>query len=88
MVTARTDNGRQGCGLGGAIAAVHNGQFPTCCAARLETVDQGAPVSTYTVAREMGHGGEAWCAGSTGTLARCATVARPWSTAWSSTPLS
>ncbi len=29
------------------------------CAARLQTVDQGAPVSTYTVAREMGHGGEA-----------------------------
>src|SRR2546421_448305 len=31
----------------------------TYCAARLQTVDQGAPVSTYTVAREMGHGGEA-----------------------------
>jgi len=30
----------------------------TYCAARLQTVDQGAPVSTYTVAREMGHGGE------------------------------
>ncbi len=29
------------------------------CAARLQTVDQGAPVSTYTVAPEMGHGGEA-----------------------------
>jgi integrase len=31
----------------------------TYCAARLQTLDQGAPVSTYTVAREMGHGGEA-----------------------------
>jgi len=31
----------------------------TYCAARLQTVDQGAPVSPYTVAREMGHGGEA-----------------------------
>jgi len=31
----------------------------TYCAARLQTVDQGAPVSTYTVSREMGHGGEA-----------------------------
>jgi integrase len=30
----------------------------TYCAARLQTVDHGAPVSTYTVAREMGHGGE------------------------------
>jgi len=26
---------------------------------RLQTVDQGAPVSTYTLAREMGHSGEA-----------------------------
>jgi integrase len=31
----------------------------TYCAARLQTLDQGAPVSTYTVARELGHGGEA-----------------------------
>src|SRR6266852_6137748 len=31
----------------------------TYCAARLQTVEQGAPVSVYTVAREMGHGGEA-----------------------------
>jgi integrase len=28
------------------------------CAARLQTLDAGAPVSVYTVAREMGHGGE------------------------------
>jgi len=27
------------------------------CAARLQTLDRGAPVSEYTVAREMGHGG-------------------------------
>jgi integrase len=30
----------------------------TYCAARLQTMDQGAPVSVYTVAKEMGHGGE------------------------------
>jgi integrase len=30
----------------------------TYCAARLQTLDQGAPVSVYTVAKEMGHGGE------------------------------
>ncbi len=28
-------------------------------AARLQTLDRGAPVSVYTVARELGHGGEA-----------------------------
>jgi integrase len=31
----------------------------TYCAARLQTLDQGAPVSVFTVARELGHGGEA-----------------------------
>jgi len=30
----------------------------TYCAARLQTLDQGAPVSIYTVARELGHGGD------------------------------
>ena len=29
----------------------------TYCAARLQSLDHGAPVSEYTVAREMGHGG-------------------------------
>jgi integrase len=29
----------------------------TYCAARLQTLDRGAPVSEYTVARELGHGG-------------------------------
>jgi len=29
----------------------------TYCAARLQTVDRGSPVSPWTVAREMGHGG-------------------------------
>ena len=28
------------------------------CAARLQTLDHGAPVSVYTVGRELGHGGE------------------------------
>jgi hypothetical protein len=31
----------------------------TYCAARLQTLDRGAPVSTYTVARELGHESEA-----------------------------
>ncbi len=31
----------------------------TCCAARLQTLDGGARVSAFTVARELGHGGEA-----------------------------
>lgn len=31
----------------------------TYCAARLQTLDHGAPVSLYTVARDMGHGGDA-----------------------------
>jgi len=30
----------------------------TYCAARLQSLDHGAPVSVYTVAKEMGHGGE------------------------------
>jgi integrase len=30
----------------------------TYCASRLQTLDAGAPVSLFTVAREMGHGGE------------------------------
>ena len=29
----------------------------TYCAARLQTLDRGAPVSEYTVSRELGHGG-------------------------------
>ena len=31
----------------------------TYCAARLQTLDQGAPVSMFTVSKELGHGGEA-----------------------------
>ena len=30
----------------------------TYCAARLQTLDSGAPVSLFTVARELGHGGD------------------------------
>jgi integrase len=30
----------------------------TYCAARLQTLDHGAPVSVYTVAKELGHGGD------------------------------
>jgi len=31
----------------------------TYCAARLQTLDHGAPVSPFTVAKELGHGAEA-----------------------------
>ncbi len=31
----------------------------TYCAARLQTLDRGAPVSIFTVGRELGHGGDA-----------------------------
>jgi integrase len=30
----------------------------TYCSARLQTLDQGAPVSIYTVGKELGHGGD------------------------------
>lgn len=30
----------------------------TYCSARLQTLDRGAPISPFTVAREMGHGGD------------------------------
>jgi integrase len=31
----------------------------TYCSTRLQTLDQGAPVSQFTVTRELGHGGDA-----------------------------
>jgi len=31
----------------------------TFCATRLQTLDHGAPVSPFTVGRELGHGGDA-----------------------------
>jgi integrase len=31
----------------------------TYCLARLQTLDHGAPVSVYTVGKELGHGGDA-----------------------------
>lgn len=31
----------------------------TYCSARLQTLDRGAPISPYSVAKELGHGGEA-----------------------------
>lgn len=32
-----------------------HGLWHTCTAARIQTLDRGAPVSVYTVARELGH---------------------------------
>jgi integrase len=43
---------------GWAAGEVTSKQFRhTYCAARLQTLDKGAPVSAFTVSREMGHGG-------------------------------
>jgi hypothetical protein len=58
------------------------------CAARLHTLDQGAPVSVYTVAKEMGHGGESMVRRVYGASGRCASALTSWSTASSRTPLS
>jgi integrase len=39
---------------------VHSKMFRhTYCAARLQTLDRGAPVTEFTVGRELGHGGDA-----------------------------
>jgi integrase len=45
----------------------------TYCAARLQTLDQSAPVSTYTVARELGHEPEAM-------VRRCTRTSEPFGT--------
>jgi len=47
----------------------------TYCAARLRTLDQGAPVSVHTVAKEMGHGGESMVRRVCGASRRCARLA-------------
>jgi integrase len=60
----------------------------TYCAARLQTLDQGAPVSAYTVAKELGHGGESMVRRVYGHLGRCGTGRTRWNTASSSTLLS
>jgi integrase len=59
----------------------------TYCAARLQTLDQGAPVSVYTVAKELGHGGETMVRRVYGHLGHVRTGRALWSTGWSSTPL-
>ena len=46
-------------GVGGELALRTKMFRHTYCAARLQTLDRGAPVSTYTVARELGHESEA-----------------------------
>src|SRR2546429_9857021 len=56
----------------------------TYCAARLQTLDGGAPVSAYTVGKEMGQGGDALSGACMVILARCGIGAQPWSSAWSS----
>jgi len=60
----------------------------TYCATRLQTLDAGAPVSTYTVAREMGHGGEAMVRRFTDTLDKSGIAPRRWSTVSNNTLLS
>lgn len=49
----------------------------TYCSARLQTLDAGAPVSEFTVAKEMGHGGHDMVRkiyGHLGRIRRCAVV--------------
>lgn len=44
---------------GWKVAEIRSKMFRhSYCAARLQTLDKGAPVSPYTVARELGHGGD------------------------------
>ena len=43
----------------------------TYTAARLQTLDHGAPVSIYTVSRELGHAPKRWCAECMHTLGPC-----------------
>jgi integrase len=52
----------------------------THCAARLQTLDRGAPVGPYTVARELGHDSTAMSRRCTATSGRCGTGAKWWST--------
>jgi integrase len=52
----------------------------TYCAARLQTLDRGAPVGPYTVARELGHDSTAMSRRCTATSGRCGTGAKWWST--------
>jgi len=57
----------------------------TYCAARLQTLDGGAPIPLYTVSRELGHTSQAMVRRSTATWARSGIGARSWSTGLSST---
>lgn len=52
--------------------------------ARLQTLDRGAPMSTFTVARELGTRAWTWSNGSTATWAKCVTAQKWWSSEWSS----
>jgi len=56
----------------------------TYCATRLQTLDQGAPVSLYTVGKELGHGGDSLVRRVYGHLGEVRHRAAEWSTASSS----
>src|SRR5207302_6601082 len=60
----------------------------TYCAARLQTLDNGAAVSVFTVGRELGHGGDTMVSRYTGISAAVGPGARLWRTAFRSTALS
>jgi hypothetical protein len=57
----------------------------TWTAARLQTLDHGAPVSIYTVSRELGHGSRRWYGVSTRTLGPFGTVRRSLNSGLSNT---
>jgi integrase len=57
----------------------------TYCAARLQTLDRGAPVSPYVVSRELGHGSEEMVRRVYSPSARSGTAQKSWSTESSST---
>jgi integrase len=57
----------------------------TYCVARLQALDHGAPVSTYTVARELGHSSVRTTGGSIPISVRPGTRASRLSIGWSST---
>jgi hypothetical protein len=52
----------------------------TYCSARLQTLDGGAPVSPFTVSKELGHGERRWWSVSTHISERFAIALTWWST--------
>jgi len=64
-------------------AAMPRARCVTLTPRRLDTLDQGAPVSVCTVSRELGHGSEELVRRIYGTSVRSAIGRRWWSSVWS-----